>query len=282
MAYQPFQRSYRGGGGAGFGGNAWVSLMGGAAQGLLGAQKQRAEMVKQAQEEALRRAANERANKSSAREQEKLEMARKEQEAASKKRMTDEETRLKEVRKAREDEAAARQRETGLYEGYLERGLNKRFSDEELKRAARGVEAGDMKIDWFVPPKEPKTEKLTYERMTESSRRQGALSLISQYESQNAGGEVGAGGMGPPTPGPDHQKFLQDLGQAIQHHRQQLASVPKGSDEWWQISQQLEVEEEAQEELMYRLRIGQRGSNGGDFAAGAGGAFAGVNTDPGR
>jgi hypothetical protein len=182
MPFEQFRRTYRGGGGSGFGGNAWTSLMGGAAQGLLSAQKNRAELVKQAQEDALRRASENRAQDSAKREQERLDMARETQEAASKKRLRDEEDRQRDLRKEREE--AARQREISeqlLTDWAADDEIAGYWSESERMAMAPLVASGDLSPGKVRPPKIGQA-KVTYSATPEASRRDNAQIELSAWD----------------------------------------------------------------------------------------------------
>ena len=299
MPYQPFQRNYyRGGGGAGFGGNAWVSLMGGAAQGLLAAQKNRAELIKEAQQEALRRAAEQRAIDSSAREQERLEMARKTQEEATKARMKAEEERQRAIRKEREEEAARRQRYESLKAEYGARpDMTDYYTETEIDRIAWETAGGAKPVR---PPKPPKDEVVgdRFVRTPPTTLKMTAAEKLDEWDKRFLG-NVGGPNMsmeGPTTLPPAqgnvifHEgkpvtdpalayqlKLVPELRAKIAQNQRDLETLPKTSEAYLRAVRDLEMNQALLDEVIRRVS----GGSGGDFAQ-QGFDYSGVSTSPGR
>lgn len=297
MAYEPFQRNYyRGGGGAGFGGNAFVSLLGGAAQGLLSAQKNRAELIKQAQEEALRRAAEQRAIDSSAREQERLNMARKQQEEASKERMKAEEERQRLLRKQREEEARIRADSEKLFGEYQANPeMAEYYTETEMKAIARRVAAGEIN-----PPRPPKPKTsgsdLNFYATPVEEQRLGARDFLQKWNETHLGkpqtSASGASFSLPPEQGnvlygPDNRPItdpaqahelvlIPQLRRAITQMQEIIARAEPGSRQWYEARRNMEEAAAVLQELERQARGG-----GGDFAS-QDFDYSGVSVSPTR
>lgn len=300
MAFTPFDRSYYPrSGGAGFGGNSWVSLMGGAAQGLLAAQKNRAELIKQAQEEALRRAAEQRAIDSSQRERERLEMARKEQAEASKARMKAEEERVKAERKAREEEAAIRARsQRWLEQARSNPEMSGYYTDAELESLAPRVAAGEIMPP--RPPKPPKDEVVgdRFVRTPSTQLKITAAERLNEWDERHLGAVGGPNmSMEGPTTLPPAQgnvifhegkpvtdpamayqlKLIPELRAKITQTQRDLEVLPKSSPAYLQALRDMETYQALLDEAIRRMG----GGSGGDFAN-QGFDYSSVDTSPDR
>jgi hypothetical protein len=295
MAYQPFQRShYRGGGGAGFGGNAWVSLMGGAAQGLLSAQKNRAELIQQAQQEALRRAAEQRAIDAAQREEKRLEMARKESDARARALRKAEEERQAEIRKARDEEMRQRARATSLVEEWgADEEISGYWTPTELETLAQGVAGGKISPDKVRPPKPKTGTDLNFYATPAASRGISAAQELEAWDRQFLGEERGGVRLPPAQEnvifGPDNQpvtdwqtayqtKLIPDLQRKIAELQRIVATSEPGSNQWYEARRRMEQADAILKAAMARLtpRTGDLGQVGGANP------YAGVNTSPGR
>jgi len=305
MPFDQFQRNYYRGGGSGFGGNAWVSLMGGAAQGLLSAQKNRAELIKQAQEEALKRAAEQRAIDASQRERERLEMARKAQNEASKERMKAEEERMRAQRKAREEEAAIRSRsQRWLEQARANPEMTEYYTDAELESLAPRVAAGEIN-----PPRPPKPKEgsndIKWVNPGAEYKKVAGAEVVDNFLKEVVGvnnytppaeGEMGpirippasnsnivadpeTGRLEPKHSSPERaiaQELIPRLLQTIEEMTQILSTAPAGSQQAYQARSLLDQANAALAEARRRLS-----GTSGDFAN-QGFDYSGVNTSPGR